>query len=252
MGALFRLSLRQLTGKWRLLLLVLLAALPIGLAVLVSLLLGEDETSNEEFVDTLLDALLIGAVMPIISLVLATALFGNEVEDQTLNYLVLRPVPRYQIVLAKFSAALAIGLPLVVLSGVIASWLGGSGELGSKIVLLDSDGVAIGAVGIALLLGFVAYTALFTWAGLMSTNALPFALVYVILWEGVISSFLGGIRYLSVRGYTLGLVHGLDDVSFADLSGRAIELPAALIGVAAVTIGFFYLTVRRLSQMDVP
>ena len=44
MGALFRLSLRQLTGKWRLLLLVLLAALPIGLAVVVSLALGEDET----------------------------------------------------------------------------------------------------------------------------------------------------------------------------------------------------------------
>ena len=64
MGALFRLSLRQLTGKWRLLLLVLLAALPIGLAVVVSLALGEDETSNEEFVDTLLDGLLIALGPP--------------------------------------------------------------------------------------------------------------------------------------------------------------------------------------------
>ena len=73
-----------------------------------------------------------------------------------------------------------------------------------------------------------------------------------MLWEGVVSSFLGGIRYLSVRGYTLGIVHGLDDGSFADLSNRAIELPAALIGVAAVTLGFLYLTVRRLNQMDVP
>ena len=252
MGALFRLSLRQLTGKWRLLLLALLAALPIGLAMVVSLALGDDETSNEGFVDTLLDGLLIGGVMPIISLVLATALFSNEVEDQTLNYLVLRPVPRYQIVLAKFSAALTIGVPLVVLSGLIATWLGGSGVLGSKIVLLDTDGAAIAAVGVALLLGFAAYTALFTWAGLVSTNALPFALVYVVLWEGVIASLFGGIRYLSVRGYTLGLVHGLDDASFAELGSRAIELPAALVGVAAVTIGFFYLTVRRLSRMDVP
>ena len=251
MGALFRLSLRQLTGKWRLLLLVLLAALPVGLAVLVTLSLGEDETSNEEFVDTLLDALLIGGVMPIISLVLATALFGNEVEDQTLNYLTLRPVPRYQIVVAKLAAALVIGLPLIVLSGVIAAWLG-AGSIGSNIAVLDSPPRAIAAIGLALFLGSVAYTSLFTWAGLMSTRALPYALVYVVLWEGVVSSFLGGIRYLSVRGYTLGLVHGLDDVSFADLSSRAIEFSAALVGVAAVTIGFFYLTVRRLSQMDVP
>ncbi len=43
-----------------------------------------------------------------------------------------------------------------------------------------------------------------------------------------------------------------DDVSFADLSSRAIEMPAALGGVAAVTIGFFYLTVRRLERMDIP
>ncbi len=251
MGALFRLSLRQLTGKWRLLLLVLLAALPVGLAVLVALTLGEDETSNEGFVDTLLDALLIGGVMPIISLVLATALFGNEVEDRTLNYLALRPVPRYQIVLTKLAAALVIGLPLVVASGLIATWLG-AGSIGSKIVVLDSTPGAVAAVGVALFLGSVAYTSLFTWAGLMSTRALPYSLVYVVLWEGVVSSFLGGIRYLSVRGYTLGLVHGLDDRSFAELGDRVIEFPAALVGVAAVTAGFFLLAVKRLRDMDVP
>ncbi len=251
MGALFRLSLKQLTGTWRLLLLVLLAALPIGLAALISLTLGEDENSSEEFVDTLLDGLLIGGVMPIICLVLATALFGNEVEDRTLSYLTLRPVPRYQIVLAKLAAALVIGVPLIVLSGVIATWLG-AGTIGSKIAVFDSTPRAIAAVGIALFIGSLTYTSLFTWAGLMSTRALPYALVYVVLWEGVVSSFLGGIRYFSVRGYTLGVVHGLDDVSFADLSSRAIEFPAALDGVAVVTVGFFYLTVRRLSDMDVP
>lgn len=251
MGALFRLSIRQLAGKWRLFLLVLLAALPIGLAVLVSLTLREDATSNEQFINTLLDGLLIAGVMPIISLVLATALFSNEVEDHTLNYLVLRPVPRYQIVLAKLAAALAIGIPLVVLSGVIATWLG-SGTVGSKIVLLDSEPHAIAASGVALLLGFVAYSSLFTWAGLMSTRALPYALVYVVLWEGVVSSFFGGIRYLSVRGYTLGLVHGLDDRSFAELGDRVIEFPAALVGVVAITAGFFLLAVKRLQDMDVP
>ena len=250
MGALFRLSLRQLTGKWRIALLVLLAALPIGLALLLTLLQGEDETSNEGYVN-FVDGMLVSAVMPVISLVLATALFSNEVEDKTLNYLVLTPIPRFGIVLAKFAAAIAIACPLVVASGVIATWLG-DGVIGVKIVMLDGTPRAMAAVGVALLLGSTAYCALFTWAGLMSTRALPFALVYVVLWEGVIASFFGGIRYISVRGFTLGIVHGLDKTDFADLSSRAIELPAALIGVAAVTIGFFLLTVRRLNQMDVP
>jgi ABC-2 type transport system permease protein len=216
----------------------------------LTLLQGEDATDNEGYVN-FLDGLLISAVMPVISLVLATALFSNEVEDKTLNYLVLTPIPRYQIVLAKLTAALVIGVPLVVISGAAATLIG-DGSMGVKLAVLDSPARAATATGIALLLGTVTYSAAFTWAGLMSTRALPFALVYVVLWEGVIASFFGGIRYISVRGYTLGLVHGFDDVSFADLSSRAIELPAALVGVTAVTLGFFYLAVRRLNQMDVP
>lgn len=249
MGALFRLSLRQLMGPWRLLLLFLFAALPVGLALLLTLLQGEDETSNSGYVN-FVDSLLISAVMPVTSLVLATSAFGNEVEDKTLNYLVLRPVPRYQIVLAKLTAVLVIGVPLVVISGVAVTLIG-NGGFGAKIVVLDSTPQAVAAIGLALLLGTVTYSSLFTWAGLMSTRALPYALVYVVLWEGVIASIFSGIRYISVRGYALAFMHGLDDSSFAELSGRAIELPAALVGVTAVTIGFFYLAVRRLNQMDV-
>jgi ABC-2 type transport system permease protein len=250
MDTLLALSIRQLTGGRRLLLLFLLAALPIGLALLLTLTQGEDETSNSGYVN-FLDGLLISAVMPVIGLVLATAAFGNEVEDRTLNFLVLKPISRYKIVLAKLLATLVIGCPLIVISGV-ATTLIGDGGLGAKLVVLDSTPQAVAAVGIALFLGSLTYSSLFTWAGLVSTRALPYALVYVVLWEGLVSSFLGGVRYLSVRGYTLGLVHGLDERSFAELGDRVIEFPAALVGVAAVTAGFFLLAVKRLRDMDVP
>ena len=86
----------------------------------------------------------------------------------------------------------------------------------------------------------------------MTTRALGFALVYVFLWEGLLSSFLGGIRYLSVRGYTLAVMHGIDEEALEALEGQAIEFPAALVGAAAVTVVFLWLTVRRLRRMDVP
>ena len=104
----------------------------------------------------------------------------------------------------------------------------------------------------ALFTGVVTYTTIFTWAGLVSTRALGFALIYVFLWEGLISSFLSGVRYLSVRGYTLAILHGIDDKSFETLGLRVIEFPAALVGAAVVTVVFFWLTVRRLRRMDVP
>ena len=251
MGPIFRLSLRQLAGRRRLLLIFVLALLPIGLAALVSLTLGEDERSNRDFINTLLDGLLISGILPIVTMVLATATFGNELEDRTLSYLVLKPVARSRIVLPKLLAPISIGGPLLVASGIGATILGASG-LGVSLLTLDNDVRTVVAVGVALLVGVITYAAIFTWTGLITTRALAFGLVYVFLWEGLLSSFLGGVRYLSIRGYMLAVMHGLDDTSFATLEDRVIEFPAAIAGTIAVTVVFFFLSVRRLRMMDVP
>lgn len=250
MGALFRLSFRQLASPRRLGLLGILALLPIGLSLLVSATI-EGESTNKEFIDTLLDGLLISGVMPLISLVLATAAFGNEVEDRTLSYLVLKPISRFQIVAAKLLATIVVAGPLVVLSGVIAT-LVGTEAVGAEIVHLDSVPRATAAVAIALAAGVVSYTAVFAWAGLVSGRSLAYGLVYMLIWEGIITSLLGGVRYLSVRGYTLAIMHGLDTASFGDISHRVIEFPSGIVGVAVVTAGFLWLAVRRLGEMDVP
>ena len=251
MGPLFRLSVRQLASRSRLLLILLLALLPVALAALVSATLSDDETSNEDFINTLLDGLLIAGILPIVTMVLATAAFGNEVEDRTLSYLVLKPVRRSFIVLPKLLASIVVGGLVLIASGVVATLLGAS-SIGAVLVVLDGNVQAALAVVVALFAGVVTYTAIFTWAGLISSRAIAFALVYVFLWEGLISTFLGGIRYLSVRGYTLAILHGMDDKSFGPLDERVIEFPTAVVGAAATTAAFFWLTVRHLRRMDVP
>ena len=107
-------------------------------------------------------------------------------------------------------------------------------------------------MAVALGAGVLAYVAIFPWAGLVTTRALPIALVYVLLWEGVISSFISGVDYLSVRGYTLAIMSGLDEPSFPALEDRVIEFPVANVGVVVVTVVFLLLSVRRLRHMDVP
>ncbi len=233
------LSLRQLAGRRRLLLIVLLASLPVILAAIISTM-GEGESDvGQDFINMLVDGMMVGAILPIVTMALATAAFGNERDDRTLSYLVLKPVRRSLIVLPKLLATIAVGGPLLIASGVIVTLLGVGG------------GQAALAVGVALFAGTVTYATIFTWAGLISARALGFALVYVILWEGVVSSFLDGVRYLSVRGYTLAIVYGVDNETFEALGQRVIEFPAALVGAAAVTALFFWLTVRRLRRMDV-
>ena len=241
MNAIFWLSIHQLTGRWRISLILLLSALPVGLAVIVYFAARGAADFNQSFTDILLDGMLVAGILPIVTMVLATSSFGNELEDKTLGFLTLMPVARWRIVLPKVLASLIICGPILLAGGVAATLLGFDGEVRPAL-----------AVAVALGAGVLAYGAIFTWAGLVTTRALPFALVYVLLWEGVMSSWMSGVDYLSVRGYTLAIMSGLDVSSFPALEDRVIEFPVAVAGAASVTVVFLLLGVRRLRRMDVP
>jgi ABC-2 type transport system permease protein len=236
----FMLSLRQLLGRWRLLVILLLAALPSLLVLLIKTIGEGDLAFDDEFVGVIIDAMITGGILPIVTLTLATAAFGNELEDKTLYFLVLKPVSRVSIVIAKLLASLVVALPLVVASGVAAS------------ALADAEARQLGLLAIGLAAGVAAYAAIFTLAGLLTPRALAYGLVYVLVWEGLLSTIVSGVRYLSVRGYTLALLHGMDEESFAALTGRVIEYQAAIVGTGIVIVAFFLLTLYRLRTMDVP
>ena len=86
----------------------------------------------------------------------------------------------------------------------------------------------------------------------MTGRALAVALMYVIIWEGIIGSLIRGVGYLSVRGYTLAIMHGLDSVAFEAVGSSVIALLAALAGALLATAVFYGLAVLRLTRMDVP
>ena len=239
MEQIFRLTLRQLLGRWRVLLIVFLASLPTLIVLLVKWQDPENAVYNQEFVQGMIDAMIVGGIMPIVTMTVAAAAFGNELEDRTLYYLVLKPVSRVHIVLAKLIATFVLAAPVVVASGVVAT------------ALVGADAGVVIAVGIALLAGVAAYASIFTWAGLITPRALSYGLVYVLVWEGILSSFLTGVRYLSVRGYTLSLLHGIDAKNFEILEDRVIAFPAAIVGAVGVALLFFFLAQYRLRTMDV-
>lgn len=241
MAPVFWLSLRQLTGRWRVIFITLLAALPVGLAVIVRLTASDAEDFDESFINILIDGMLVAGIVPIVTMALSTATFGNELEDRTLSFLTLRPIARWKIAIPKLLASIVVSGPLLIVSGVAAAVLG-----------FDESIRAAVAVGVAVFAGVAAYAAIFTWAGLMTSRALAIGLLYVLLWEGVIGSFIDGISYLSVRGYTLGIMYGINESEFHPLNDRVIEFPVAIVGAVAVTLVFMFLGVRRLRRMDVP
>ena len=243
MSAIFWLTVRQLTGRWRLVVTGGLAAIAVALTITMSALASNDLSFERDFISGVIDGLLISGIMPLIVMVLATSAFGVELEDKTLSYLVLKPVSKWKIAAPKFAASLAVGGPIVLASGVV-----------STVVAFGGAGQPVVAVAAATIAGTVAYAAVFTWAGLVTTRPLYYALAYVLIWEAALTNLFSGIRYLSIRAYTLSILRGADEARFRTEieASRVLDTPDAVIGVAIVTVVFLALTVRRLRRMDVP
>ena len=242
MGAVFSLSLRQITGVRRLIIVVLLALLPVALTLILRLTSGNDSGGDtEDFVIGVVNALIVGVVLPILVMALATSSFGNDLEDRTLSFIVLTPIAKWKIALSKLAASVLVAAPLALVSGAVSLFIGLDGDLNSVL-----------AVCAGLLIGVAAYASVFTWAGLITTRALAFAIVYVFLWEGVMSALVPGVKYLSVSTYSLSVMYGLGDGPLEAVADEVIEFPAAMAGAALVTAAFWLLTVWRLKTMDVP
>jgi hypothetical protein len=109
----YKLTLRQLSGRWRLLITLLLTALPVVMAVVRSLV--EDGPPDAEF-EAGVVGLLVGVILPLVVLAIASAAFTNEIEDRTLANLTLTPIPRWKIVVPKLLGAISVAVPFIATS----------------------------------------------------------------------------------------------------------------------------------------
>lgn len=235
MRAIYGLTLRQLLGRGRLLIMAALAALPVGMAALIQAFGG----GGGDLETVLVDVLLAGAIAPLVVLAIAAAAFGNEVDDGTLAHLTLAPVPRWKIALPKLAAPATIAGILLAASAAATSHIAFGG-----------DARATTAVTVGVLAAVALYAALFVWLGLVSSKAVGIGLAYIVLWEELFTGFVSGARLLSVRHHAIALIHRLDPRRFAD--GDHVGLWVAA-GTVVLGVGvFLVLTVRRLRRMDVP
>jgi ABC-2 type transport system permease protein len=227
-------TLRSLLGRRRLLLMVLLVALPVALALLVRLGGGRPDASG------ILDNLVVRIVLPLVAVVLGTAAVGSEIDDGTIVYLLVKPIARRWIVLAMafVSAGLTIALvvPAVVLTGLLTSGLGST-----------SVNTAL-AFAASCVLGGIAYSTAFLALSTVTSRALVIGLAYTLIWEGVIAGLLEGTRFLSIRQATLGIA--------AALGGKRpglepLEPTISVVIVVVVTLGALAIATRQLSRFEV-
>jgi ABC-2 type transport system permease protein len=230
----FGIVFRQLVTRGRVIALLMVGAL---VAVVAGAVGAADDINDplEAGVRVIADLGFV-ALVPIVALVFASAALGDLREDATLVYLWLRPMDRWPVAVGAWAAAVTVALPLTIVPLVVAA------------SLVDGGSDLIVATVLASVVGVIAYSALFVWAGLLVKNSIVWGLAYILIWEGIVAAFGSLAAKLAIRGYTRSIITDRTgvDLDLGDLplaAGVAVPLIAAVVLLALAGI--------RLRSMEV-
>ncbi len=179
----------------KLLALVLLYLLPIGIVLLVRHYAEEDDPRAIESVVVMW--FLPHGLIPLTALLYAPGLIQDEVEEQTLTYLLIRPLPRWLVYVAKLAATIlataAIAAAFTAATEAAIWW----GHEEFRTVVPERSGKLAALFALSL----VAYNALFGCVGLIFRRALALGVLYIIAFEGVLANIPFVFRRLTVVYY---------------------------------------------------
>ena len=222
------LTARALLGRRRVLMLLPMPIILVGLT-LIGVTSGE---SDAEWGPVVFSGLGISVLLPLTALIVGSSVLGLEVDDGTITHLLTKPLPRSEIVLSKLAVAwlvttVATGVPLAA-SALIA----GSGSL--------AVGLVIGAA-----IGGLAYCAVFLALSVLTKRPVAVGLVYIVLWENILVSFVSGARIFSVRQHATAIADSIGNTQLIDAS---VTVTTALImSVIFVVVGTVGATQRLRS-----
>ena len=192
--ALFTMTLLRQAMSRRILVLGLVFILPISLAVLIRhngagwrAPIGNYEPDFAEV--TLIFYMIAQALVPLTALVYASGMIQDEIEEQTITYLMIRPLPKWSIYLAKLAATIVVTIGLTtVFTGLTFAVIGwGQPDYWS------SGGLVRMLKTMALFaLSVTTYCALFGLMSMLMRRAILLGILYVIVLEG----FIGNIDFV--------------------------------------------------------
>ncbi|MDJ0952308.1 MAG: ABC transporter permease [Acidimicrobiia bacterium] len=166
-------------------------------------------------------------VVPVVTLIIATSVMGDERRDNTMSFLVLRPIRRVVIAGAKVTAAF---LEALVLTGIGAAAFG----------ILVGIKIETFSYFVPLLVGTTiataAYAAIFVPLGYLLKRATLIGLTYVFIWENGIAAAVPALSSLSPWRIGASAIAGLAPPEFQELVGSEFGLGAIDPGAGGAVI----------------
>jgi ABC-2 type transport system permease protein len=187
--------------------------------------------------------LVLSVQLPLTTLIIGVGLFRTEIEEDTLPFLTLRTIARPSIVLGKYLGGWGAGLTFLLPSFGVSLGIAAAGAQGAA---FPAGYIAAGLL--LVLLGSVAYLAIYLLLGLVTPSAVVLGLVYAFLWEFVLPLFPGHLPQITVYYYlrtaaaSLTTAGPLGSYSTSIGLGAAVTVPLAVAAVglllACLMVGY--------------
>ena len=232
---------RQLFARRRLYLAAAFSLTPLLVALLFRVLVPDGGGASAEFLTGLVREFVIGTLLPLAAVVFGTTAFGGEVDDGTLVYLLVMPLPRWRVVVWKYVVAV-LSTAAVMLPAVLLPWLAvRTPDLPLRVPLSYLAGVGVGCL---------IYCAIFVTLGLTTRRALVFGLLYIVAMEMVLSRSVIGTKSLSVREFSISVAQwaGKGAVNLAE---SAVTLATVWTMGTIMLVGAIALAMWKLHRYEV-
>jgi ABC-2 type transport system permease protein len=167
-------------------------------------------------------------LVPVCALAYGTSSVGGDREDRTLLFLLIRPIPRWLVLLAKYTASLPLTVGLVALSFHVYCRLAGpAGEQAYQLFLP------------AILYITLAYLSLFHLFAVLLRHSTIVALVYALFMELLLGNMPGIVKRVAVNYYGRSLMYSLGSTEGLQRPGwfEPISIDVAAWTLAGIAAG---------------
>lgn len=201
-GLLFRYQLAGIVRSKRTLVCVLLAAVPIVIALLMTHFIDDVAEAPAGLLGWMLQ---VQVILPLLALVLGSGAVSTEVEERTLSYLFSRPIPRATVLLGRWAASLVVLCAILIAMNTLMIGVFSTGLPAGRAVPVP-DGLWA-SLSLTLVVGATVYSGLFASIGTFVKFPMIVGLGYVFAIEELLGTLPGRSQVLSMqfhlRSFTL-------------------------------------------------
>jgi ABC-2 type transport system permease protein len=234
-GTVARLTARSLLGGRRLWLLMALPGVLLLLAIATRWLAGENEGTTVG----LLGGFALATVVPLLGLIAGTGAIGPEIDEGSIVYLLSKPLSRFSIATTKVVVAVAVIAVFAALP-----------TLAAGLILSGTSGRLAVAYAIGALVAGTAYGALFVLLAVITRHAVVVGLLYALIWESLIGSFVPGAQALSIQQWALAITEKVLGARAEPLNvDSAVGLGAAVPLLLVLIVGSTWYAGWRLRSL---